>query len=52
MSLLTAPVFKNSQFFTEIYFISLKKQPRSNFKGFQYQVSLDLSEKIEKVFVK
>ena len=38
MSLLTAPVFKNSQVLAEIYFISLKKQPRSNFKGFQYQI--------------
>ena len=38
MSLLTAPIFKNSQFLAEIYFISLNKQPRSNFQGFQYQI--------------
>ena len=37
MSSLTAPIFKNNHFVAEIYFVS-KTHPRSNFKGFQYQI--------------
>ena len=33
MSLLRAPIFKNSHFLAEMYF--LKTRPRSNFKGFR-----------------
>ena len=38
MSLLTDPIFKNSHFLAEIYFIFLKTHPRSNFKVIQYQI--------------
>ena len=36
MSLLTA--FKNSHILAGIYFIFLKKSPRLNLRGFQYQI--------------
>ena len=51
MSSLTAPVFENSDFVAEIYFIFLKTRPKSNFKCFQCP-NLDLSEKIGKVVIK
>ena len=38
MSLLRAPFFKNSHLLAKIYFIFLKTRPRSNFKGFLYQI--------------
>ena len=38
MSLLRAPIFKNSHILAEIDFIFLKARRRSNFKGFQYQI--------------
>ena len=38
MSLLTALFVKNSHILAEIYFIFLKKCPRSNLKGFQYHI--------------
>ena len=38
MSLLTAPVAKNSHILTKTYFICLKNSPRANFKVFQYKV--------------
>ena len=34
-SLLRAPIFKNSHFVAEIYFIFPRTRPRLNFKGFQ-----------------
>ena len=37
MSLLTALIVKNSHILAGIYFIFLKKRPRPNLKGFQYQ---------------
>ena len=37
MSLLTAPIVKNSHILTAIYFIFLKKRPRPKLKDFQYQ---------------
>ena len=49
MSILTAPIFKNSHFLAEIYFIFLKKRPRLNCKGFQYQIWT--SETIGKVVI-
>ena len=47
MSLLRAPILKNSHFLAEIYFIFLKTHPRSNFKGFVYLIwtSVKRSEK-------
>ena len=38
LSSLRAPIFENSHFVAEIDFIFLKARPRSNFKGFQYQI--------------
>ena len=38
MSLLTATVVKNIGIYAGIYFIFLKKRPRPNLKGFQYQI--------------
>ena len=38
MSSLTVPIFENSTFVAETYFIFLKTRPRSNFKSFQYQI--------------
>ena len=38
MSLLTALIVKDSDILAGIYFIFLKKRPRSNWKGFQYQI--------------
>ena len=36
--LLRTPIFKNSHFVGENYFIFLEARRRSNFKGFQYQI--------------
>ena len=49
MSLLTASIVKNILTLPGIT-IS-KERPRTNLKGFQYQI-LDLSEKIQKVVIK
>ena len=38
MSLLTAFIVKNSHILSGIDFIFLKKSPRPNLKGFQYQI--------------
>ena len=38
MSLLTAFIVKNSHILAGIYFTFLKKGPRPNWKGFQYQI--------------
>ena len=38
MSLLTALIVKTSLILAGIYFIFLKKRPRPNLKGFQYQI--------------
>ena len=38
ISLLKAPIFKNSHFVAKIYFIFLKTRPWSNFKDLQYQI--------------
>ena len=38
MSLLTAFIVKNSYILAGIFFIFLKKGPRPNLKGFQYQI--------------
>ena len=38
MSLLTAFIVKNSHILTGIYAIFLKKGPRPNLRGFQYQI--------------
>ena len=38
MPLLTAFIVKNSHVLAGIYFIFLKKGPRPNMKGFQYQI--------------
>ena len=51
MYLLTALTVKNSHILAGIYFIFLKKCPRPNLKGIQYQ-NFDLSEKIGKVVFK
>ena len=47
VSLLRGLIFKNSHFVADIYFIFIKTCPRSNFKGFQYQIwtSVQRSEK-------
>ena len=47
MSLLTALIVKNSHILAGIYFAFLKKRPRLNLKGFQYQLwtSMKTSEK-------
>ena len=47
MSLSRKPIFKNSHFLAEIYFIFLKTHRKSNFRGFQYQIwtSVKRSEK-------
>ena len=34
---LTALIFKNSHILSGIYYFFLKKRPRPNLKGFQYQ---------------
>ena len=51
MSLLTAPVFKNSNFLAKISFISLRKGLKSNFQRLSIP-NVDLSEKIGKVVIK
>ena len=38
MSLLTGFIVKNSHILAGIYFISQKKHPRPDFKGFQYHI--------------
>ena len=38
MSSLRVPIFENSKFVAETYFIFLKTSARSNFKYFQYQI--------------
>ena len=38
MSLLAALIFKNFHNLAVIYYIFLKKPPRPNLKGFQYQM--------------
>ena len=38
MSLLTAPIVKNSHIYAEIYFIFLKKGPKTNLQVFQYEI--------------
>ena len=38
MSLLTSLIVKNSHILAGIYFIFLKKGPKSNLKDFQYQI--------------
>ena len=38
MSLLTAPIIKNSHILAGIYFIFLKKRPIQNLEVFQYQI--------------
>ena len=45
--LLRAPIFKNSHGLAKIYFIFSKTHPKSNFKGFKYQIwtSVKRSEK-------
>ena len=47
MSLLTAPIVKNSHIYAEIYFIFLKKGPKTNLQVFQYEIltSVERSEK-------
>ena len=47
MSLLAAPIIKNSHIYAWIYIIYLKKPSRPNLKGFQYQAwsSVKRSEK-------
>ena len=47
LSLLTALIIKNSRILAEIYFILLRKRPRPNLKGFQYQTwtSVNRAEK-------
>ena len=35
---LTAPIVKNNHILAEIYFIFLKKRPRTNLKVFQYEI--------------
>ena len=36
--LLTGLIVKNNHISTETYFIFLKKRPKPNLKGFQYQI--------------
>ena len=38
MSLLPAPIIKNSHILAGIYFIFLKKRPIQNLEVFQYQI--------------
>ena len=38
MSLLTAPIVKNSHTFARVYFIFLKKRPGENLKVFRYGI--------------
>ena len=38
MSLVTAPIVKNSDFLAGIYFIFLKMRPGLNLKVFQYRI--------------
>ena len=38
MSSLRAPIFENSHFVAEVYFIFIKTSPRSNFRCFEYQI--------------
>ena len=47
MSLIRSPIFENSHFPAEVFFIFLNTRPRSNFKGFQYEIwiSVKRSEK-------
>ena len=45
MSLLTAPIVKNSHIFPGIYFIFLKKRPIQNFKFFKKQIWTYLKKK-------
>ena len=47
MSFLTVPVVKNSHMQTGIYFISLKKRPKTHLKVFQCQIST-LIKRLEK----
>ena len=46
--LLTAPIVKNSRILAGIYFVLLKKGPRSNFSI----PNLDLGEKIAEVLIR
>ena len=48
LSLFSAPIAKTSHIFAGIFFILLKKGPRPNLKGFQYQIwsSAKRSEKL------
>ena len=52
MSLLAAPIFKNSHFQAEIYLIFLKKSPISSFKGFQYQIWASVKRLEKQLFSK
>ena len=51
MSLLTSLIVKNSYILVGIYFIFLRKRPRSNFKPLQYQI-VTLVEGSEKLVIK
>ena len=47
MSSLRAPIFENSHFVDEVYFIFIKTSPRSNFKYFEYQIGTSV-KRLEK----
>ena len=51
MSLLVALIVKNSHILAGIYYIILRKHPRPNLKGFQYQTWTSV-KKIGKVVIK
>ena len=49
MSLLPVKFFKNSYILARIYFIFLKKRPKTNLKCFQYQIPTSV-KRLEKQF--